>query len=58
MRLSVTDYSAGIEEACRARIFNKFNQEDSINIRQKGGTGQGQSISKAIIEKLDGVIDY
>ncbi len=58
LRLSVTDYGAGIKEEFRDRIFKKFTQEDSANTRQKGGSGLGLSISKAIIEKLGGIIDY
>lgn len=58
LRVSVTDYGAGIQEAFRSRIFKKFTQEDGTNTRQKGGTGLGLSISKAIIEQLGGVINY
>lgn len=58
LRLSVTDYGTGIKEEFRDRIFKKFTQEDSTNTRQKGGSGLGLSISKAIIEKLGGIIDY
>jgi PAS domain S-box-containing protein len=58
LRISVTDFGAGIQEAFRDRIFKKFTQEDGTNTRQKGGTGLGLSISKAIIEQMGGVIDY
>ncbi|MFA6164891.1 MAG: CHASE3 domain-containing protein [Methylobacter sp.] len=58
LRLSVTDYGTGIKEEFRDQIFKKFTQEDSTNTRQKGGSGLGLSISRAIIEKLGGVIDY
>ena len=56
--LSVSDRGAGIPEAFRDRIFQKFSQVDSSDSRAKGGTGLGLSISKAIVEKLGGEISF
>ena len=58
VRVAVSDRGAGIPEAFRAKIFQKFAQADSTTTREKGGTGLGLSISKAIIEKLGGTIGF
>jgi len=58
LRVSVTDYGIGIQDSFKDRIFEKFTQEDASNTRQKGGSGLGLSICKAIIEKMNGSIDY
>ena len=57
-RLSVTDHGAGIPTEFRDRIFQKFAQADATDSRKKGGTGLGLNISKAIIEKHGGTIDF
>lgn len=58
VRLSVADRGPGIPEAFRARIFQKFAQADSSNTRKRGGTGLGLSIVRAIVERLDGTVDF
>lgn len=58
IRLEVTDRGNGIPEAFRSRIFQKFAQADSSDTRQKGGSGLGLSICRAIIERLGGKIDF
>ena len=58
LRVSVTDRGPGIPENFRGRIFGKFAQADSSDTRGKGGSGLGLSISKAIVEKLGGTIDF
>ena len=57
-RVSVTDHGVGIPEQFRDRIFQKFAQADATDSRQKGGTGLGLNISRAIIEKHHGTIDF
>jgi PAS domain S-box-containing protein len=57
-RVSVIDRGAGIPAEFRERIFQKFAQADSSDTRQLGGTGLGLTITRAIIEKLDGRIDF
>ncbi len=57
-RLSVTDHGAGIPAEFRDRIFQKFAQADATDSRKKGGTGLGLNISRAIIEKHGGSIDF
>ena len=57
-RVAVTDYGPGVPEDFRDGIFDKFTQADSSDTRQKGGTGLGLNISRAIIEKHGGTLDY
>lgn len=57
-RVWVSDRGPGIPESFENRIFQKFAQADSSDTRQKSGSGLGLSISKMIIEKLGGRIDY
>ena len=58
VRVLVTNYAYKIPEEFHDRIFQKFAQADSSNTRQKGGTGLGLNISKAIIERMGGQIDF
>jgi len=58
VRVAVADHGPGISEAFRKRIFQKFSQADSSDVRQKGGTGLGLSISKAIVEGLGGEVGF
>ncbi|NWG87048.1 MAG: PAS domain S-box protein [Hydrogenophilaceae bacterium] len=58
VRVSVRDQGPGIPEGFRANIFHKFAQADASDSRQKGGTGLGLNISKAIIEHFGGAIGY
>jgi PAS domain S-box-containing protein len=57
-RLSVIDHGVGIPLEFRDRIFQKFAQADATDSRQKGGTGLGLNISKAIIEQHRGTLDF
>ena len=58
VRISVHDQGKGIPEAFRAKVFDKFAQADSSDTRQKGGTGLGLNITKAIVEQHQGQIDF
>ena len=58
IRISVSDHGVGIPEEFRDKIFEKFTQYDSTDTRKKGGTGLGMSITRLIIEKHGGRIDY
>jgi len=58
VRLSVIDHGIGIPPAFHDRIFQKFAQADAADNRAKGGTGLGLNITKAIVEKHGGTIDF
>ncbi|MCI0601891.1 PAS domain S-box protein [bacterium] len=58
VRISVRDCGPGIPEKFHSRIFQKFSQADSLSSRQKGGSGLGLSITKAIVEKFGGKIGF
>ncbi len=58
IRVSVTDHGPGISEEFQQRIFQKFAQADSSDTRQKGGTGLGLNIARAIVERLGGSISF
>lgn len=58
VRVSVSDHGPGIPEEFQYRIFQKFSQADSSDTRGKGGTGLGLNISKMIIEKMNGDLDF
>lgn len=56
VRLAVADEGAGIPEAFRERVFQRFAQADGADSRRQGGTGLGLSICKTIVEELGGNI--
>jgi len=58
IRVTVTDRGAGIPEEFRDRIFQRFAQADSPSTRERGGSGLGLSISKAIVERMGGTIGF
>jgi PAS domain S-box-containing protein len=58
VRISVSDHGPGIPETFHAKLFDKFTQSDSSDSRQKGGTGLGLNITKAIVEKHGGHISF
>ncbi|HOY22554.1 MAG TPA: PAS domain-containing sensor histidine kinase [Cellvibrio sp.] len=57
-KVSVKDYGPGIPVEFRSRIFSAFAQADSSDTRKQGGTGLGLKISKTLIEKMGGTIDF
>jgi PAS domain S-box-containing protein len=54
--VNVRDHGPGIPEAYKDRIFGKFVQVDATDRRQRGGTGLGLTITKQIVDQLDGQI--
>jgi PAS domain S-box-containing protein len=58
VRVEVRDHGPGVPEEFRKRIFQKFSQADSSDTRQKGGTGLGLNISRAIVERLGGNVGF
>jgi PAS domain S-box-containing protein len=58
VRISVTDKGCGIPKEFRDRVFSRFAQADSTDARQKGGSGLGLSITKAIAEAHSGKVGF
>nr|WP_282452973.1 PAS domain S-box protein [Lysobacter sp. CAU 1642] len=58
VQVSVRDEGPGIPGAFRSRIFQKFSQADSSDIRQRGGTGLGLAISRELVERMGGQIGF
>jgi len=54
--LSVTDTGIGIPKESYHKIFSPFTQSDSSTRRRFGGTGLGLTITKSIIEAMNGHI--
>jgi PAS domain S-box-containing protein len=54
--LKVTDTGIGMDKSFVRDLFQKFLQEDKTVARKYGGTGLGMSISKQLVELMDGHI--
>jgi CheY-like chemotaxis protein len=46
-----------MDEAYLKNIFNKFSQEDSSTSRKYGGSGLGMSITKELVQLMNGTIE-
>lgn len=55
--VSVTDTGIGMDESYQESLFQKFTQEETTTARKYGGTGLGMSISKQLIELMNGSIE-
>lgn len=58
INITVTDHGIGISPEFQANIFSRFSQEDSSSSRSKEGSGIGLSISKELIDKMNGEIGF
>ncbi|MFY8094626.1 MAG: PAS domain S-box protein [Niveispirillum sp.] len=58
VQASVTDQGIGIDEAFRARVFQRFAQADGSDSRAKGGTGLGLAITREIVERQGGRVGF
>jgi PAS domain S-box-containing protein len=56
--VEVIDQGCGLTKQFNEIIFKKFTQMDSTNTRNHEGAGLGLPISRAIIEKHQGILDF
>ncbi len=56
LRLIVSDNGIGIEEEAQKRIFEQFSQANSSICRRFGGSGLGLTITKKLVELMQGDI--
>ena len=54
--MAVEDTGIGIQEDSRETIFEAFKQQDGQSTKQYGGTGLGLTITKRLVEMMDGRI--
>lgn len=57
LTLSVQDFGIGIDQSDQERIFDRFVQLDSGTTKAHGGHGIGLSVTKALLEILNGKIE-
>ncbi|MEJ2322443.1 MAG: ATP-binding protein, partial [Gammaproteobacteria bacterium] len=57
LRIEVSDEGIGIPEERREAIFDAFVQADNSTTRKFGGSGLGLSITKKMVDLLDGTIE-
>jgi CheY-like chemotaxis protein len=56
LRIEVADDGIGISDANQSGLFERFKQADASTTRRYGGSGLGLSISREIVEAMDGEI--
>ncbi len=56
LRLCVADQGRGIPDDMLETIFDRFQQVEATDSRQKGGTGLGLAISRSIVQQHGGTI--
>jgi PAS domain S-box-containing protein len=56
LRVEVIDNGAGIDPQVLPRIFDAFEQGDTVRARKFGGLGLGLAISKALVQAHNGTI--
>jgi len=56
LMLSIQDTGIGIKIEQQEAIFEAFNQQDDQNMKKYGGTGLGLTITKRLVEMMNGTI--
>lgn len=56
MEISIEDTGIGITRSDQQKIFEAFRQQDELDTRKYGGTGLGLTITKRLVEMLNGSI--
>jgi PAS domain S-box-containing protein len=57
IKISVVDTGIGMDENYVESLFKKFSQEDKKITRKHGGTGLGMSITKELVNLMNGQIE-
>jgi len=57
LRVDVRDTGIGLTPPQRSKLFQAFTQADTSTTRHHGGTGLGLTISKRLVEMMEGEID-
>jgi PAS domain S-box-containing protein len=58
IEVGVEDHGPGIPESFRERVFDRFAQADSSDVRRRGGTGLGLAITRSLVEQFGGRIGF
>ena len=58
LKIEIIDTGIGISEENRDKIFQEFRQIDSSYARKQDGTGLGLTLTKKLVERHNGYIDF